>query len=66
MTRKVPDWSGQSLDVRRSLTAEAHFALAMGGRRYDEMPHRDGPLRRLRPDLTAGMCASSAALAVEA
>lgn len=65
MPKPPADWSGHSLDVKRSLSAETLFGLAMHGQRYDEVPHRDGPLRRLRPDLTAGMCASSAALAVE-
>jgi hypothetical protein len=51
--------------VKRSLSAETLFALAMAGTRYDEVPHKDGPLIRLRPDTTAGMGASSAALAVD-
>jgi hypothetical protein len=38
----------------------------MAGGRYDDVPHGEGRLIRLpRPDSTDGMCASSAALAVE-
>jgi hypothetical protein len=64
-TKPPAAWSGRSLNVKRSLSAETLFALAMAGTRYDEVPHKDGPLIRLRPDTTAGMGASSAALAVD-
>lgn len=58
-------YSGKAPIVRYSIDAETRFAIAMAGRRYDEVPHVERPLVRLPAPDPAGWSASSAALAVD-